>query len=583
MSSSVCWRLSFFSLVVALLVGCAISTRQPAASSVGETAAGSDSARGNLDPGRSLIPLESSDPRGGREGAASELEVLRRWLGDARVVGMGESLHGVHEFHRFGHRFFAELAERGEFDVYALEIDLAHAILLDQYVQGRRDDLDAILAQRWWSAIFYDEALVDLLRWMRTYNQTATQKVHLAGFDMKQPELAAAAIVERLGAVDAGAAAELAPLYQRALGLGGFGVFPNVQGFTATVSWPIPAGSLADSVRISMRLRGSGVSRGSVGFNVLGLEADGGQGERATQVLLPVDIAGEWRPMQIDYPLSPATKQLRITFFHRGNGTVWFSGLDVRPSGNVPEASLEVASADVAPLLFPELQVQDYRAFQEADPTLGGAPVLRVVCDAAGDRALSALREAEARMDASLEAHASELSSEAAQWVLRLALTLRQAVEWRVLEEPNRDRFLARNVEWLQRGGFPGARVVVLAHTVHTERIPERMGGFLSSELGQRYKTVSLLALAGQYRYFGDPRSSGPNSPLELFTIGDRDRLPLATALAKELESDLLFDVAGAAKRPELSQTLRDALRPTGDRIDIAVLLRNVTPLRPLP
>ncbi len=74
---------------------------------------------------------------------------------------------GVHDFHRFSHRLFAYLGEKKDFAVYALEVDLGHAALLDDYVHGRRDDLEALLARRHPWAIFYDRALRDLLTWMR--------------------------------------------------------------------------------------------------------------------------------------------------------------------------------------------------------------------------------------------------------------------------------------------------------------------------------------------------------------------------------------------------------------------------------
>lgn len=576
-------RILPLSLAALLSVGCVASQeRIPRAPSVAGVV-DSPSERHAVEPVTFLQPLLSTEPGGAGGDGVRDLDALRRWLGDARVVGLGESLHGVHDFHRFGHRLFEGLADRGAFDVYALEIDQTHAAMLDQYVQGQRSDLDAILASRWWSAIFYDEALLDLLHWMRAHNQTATRPVHIAGFDMKQPDLATAAIVERLSAIDARAAAALAPLYSEVLALGGFGVFPNVSGMTASVSWPRPTGEPLEAVRVAVSLRGRGVTFGQVGLTVQGTNADGVEAERATKVLSPMEIEDGWTSVEIDYPLATTAKQLRISVFHRGNGTVWFHGLEVRPAGARDATAVSLASAAVAPLLFPTLQVQDYRATQVQDPSLDGAPALQVECDPGVDRAMSALGEAEELLRESLERHAGEVSSEVSKWLHQLALAVRQAVEWRVLAEPNRDRFLARNVAWLQRSGYPGSRVLVLAHTVHTERISERMGGFLAIELGDRYRTVSLLALAGHYRYFGDPRTSGPGTPLELYAIEDRDRLPLASQLATQLETDLLFDVAGAAKGLDGGQSLGSAVQAVGDRMDVAVLLRQVTPLRPLP
>jgi erythromycin esterase-like protein len=565
-------RIFLLNLAVLLFIGCVSpgqrTTFAPVVAEVADSLAAEHAAR----PGPFLQALLSTEPGGAGGHGVADLETLRRWLGDARVVGLGESLHGVHDFHRFGHRLFEELAERGAFDVYALEIDQAHAAMLDQFVQGQRSDLEAILASRWWSAIFYDEALLELVHWMRAYNQTATRALHIAGFDIKQPDLAARAVVERLRAVDARAAEALVPLYGEVLALGGFGIFPNVSGMTATVSWLPPTAEPLGAVRIAVSFRGRGVTLGQVGLTVQGTNADGVEIARATKVLSPAEIGSDWTTLQIDYPPSTAAQQLRISVFHRGNGAVWFQGLEVQPGGAKVAAAVPLADAAIAPLLFPALQVQDYRVSLERDPNLGGVPVLQVECDRAVDRAFAALTEAEAILRASLDAHASELSFEASSWLAQLALAVRQAVEWRVLAEPNRDRFLARNVAWLQSTGFPGSRVLVLAHSVHIERISERMGDFLSAELKDHYRTVSLLALSGQYRYFGDPRKTGPASPLELYTIAEPDRGLLATELSKQLETSL-----------DPSQPLGSVVQSVGNRMDVAVLLRRVTPLRPIP
>lgn len=130
-----------------------------------------------------VVPLPGVEA--GRDAPSSDLDVLLAWLDDAPLVGLGENPHGVHEYHRLAHRLFAHSHARGAphepFGLWALEIDQAHAARLDDYVQGRRDDLEALLTERWYgSKIFYDAALDDLLRWMREHNRTAERPVHVA-------------------------------------------------------------------------------------------------------------------------------------------------------------------------------------------------------------------------------------------------------------------------------------------------------------------------------------------------------------------------------------------------------------------
>ncbi|HUF83268.1 MAG TPA: erythromycin esterase family protein, partial [Acidimicrobiia bacterium] len=135
-------------------------------------------------PPSAAVPLASTEPAVHAAPPAADLAALEEWLGDARLVGLGENFHGSHTLHLLAHRIFAHLAAEAGFEVFAVEIDQAHAALLDEWVQGGCDDLEELLASSWrGSSIFDDAALVDMLRWMRRYNETATRPVHFAGYD----------------------------------------------------------------------------------------------------------------------------------------------------------------------------------------------------------------------------------------------------------------------------------------------------------------------------------------------------------------------------------------------------------------
>lgn len=185
---------------------------------------GSSVAAGEIGGLPSVVPLEGTEPTATEGRTDEDLVQLARWIGDAAVVGLGESIHGTHTLHRLAHRIFQHLAEapgREGFEVFALEIDQAHAAMLDAYVQGDRDDLDRLMAGGWWAqTIFYDEALAELLRWMRGYNETAARPLHVAGFDAKQPQLAADRLLQAIGALDPAASAKVQALLSQALAPG---------------------------------------------------------------------------------------------------------------------------------------------------------------------------------------------------------------------------------------------------------------------------------------------------------------------------------------------------------------------------
>jgi len=76
--------------------------------------------------------LESTDPGG----APADLASLRSIVGDARVVEIGESLHGGREFGRLRHRTARFLIEEMGFTVVCFESGLVESAVVDDYISG---------------------------------------------------------------------------------------------------------------------------------------------------------------------------------------------------------------------------------------------------------------------------------------------------------------------------------------------------------------------------------------------------------------------------------------------------------------
>lgn len=522
-----------------------------------------------------VVPLEATEPGETAAEPAGDLLHLARWIGEAGVVGLGEAWHGTHTFHRLADRIFRHLVEHEGFTVFALEIDQAHAAILDGYAQGERDDLDSVLSGAWWAQrIFYDEALVELLRWMRRHNEaTPGRRLHLAGFDLKQPHLAAERLAAAAEPVDPEISAGLRSLLSRALAPGAFGIFPNAWGFTGTVHLPLPEEVETDlPAQVGLAIRGDGVGYGYVGFSVRA-----GAGRPARVRWVPVEELGPTgtvHALELEVPAS--ADALEISAFHRGNGTVWFA----RPEVRLGERRLDPAGfwerVEPRPLMMPALQAMDYRAEVVEAPS-GGGRELRVAADPLLDSSLEAARTAGGRVEELLDrAGPEDLSAADVAWMRQLARLVVQAVEWRTLAEPNRDVFLAENLLWLHRTAFPGERILALGHTSHTERVQAKMGGFLSEALGAAYRTVSLTADSGTYRYLGDVSQLTPEASLERFEIDPARLIDLEAAVGRLHPGSFLVRLPGGALAPGTVEPLpSDPSRP-----DVMVFVRGVEPLR---
>jgi hypothetical protein len=300
----------------------------------------------------------------------------------------------------------------------------------------------------------------------------------------------------------------------------------------------------------------------------------GGYRPPAVAEVAAADLGDDWMPVHVELAVPAGETALRIGVYHRGNGRVWFDDLSLTSEGERVGSGDPLMQAVARPLLMPHLQVMDYRASRDPAVAHAGGAALRIECDPAVDAALAAVRRLEDLVEETLAATPRPVPESQAAWLRQRARLIAQAVQWRTLVERNRDVFMAENLLWLQQHAFPGSRVLALAHASHTERRPRRMGSFLAERLGSGYRTVSMLALTGRYADFGEVGSLRDDAPLEQFPVaveaGD-----LASRLATLGDGDLVVDLrALKATETEL---------PDGPLPDVAVLLREVGPLTPLP
>ncbi|MGC4936964.1 erythromycin esterase family protein [Kribbella sp. DT2] len=131
---------------------------------------------------RAAYPLLSTKA----SGQLNDLRPLVRMVGDAQVVGIGEATHNSSEFFTLKHRVFRALVEQRGFTTFALEASWSTGVALDQYVVHGVGDPRAIMqhefqgSYEFWNA----EEYLDLIEWMRSYNQTHARKLHFVGDDL---------------------------------------------------------------------------------------------------------------------------------------------------------------------------------------------------------------------------------------------------------------------------------------------------------------------------------------------------------------------------------------------------------------
>ncbi len=145
--------------------------------------------------GPGLWRLDGEDPT---LGSSADLAPLRRMVGKATVVGLGEAWHMSGGFYSMKHRIFRDLVENMGFRVFAIESHWASGEKANRYVQtcegSPREAIDLHIN------VWQSEELVDLIQWMCEWNQAhPNDRVHYYGFDIQMPHLDGPGLIAFLG------------------------------------------------------------------------------------------------------------------------------------------------------------------------------------------------------------------------------------------------------------------------------------------------------------------------------------------------------------------------------------------------
>jgi len=117
----------------------------------------------------------------------SDLLPLESAIGTARVVELGEPMHGAHEPLAFRNRLFRFLVERMGFTAIALETGFTESINARSFIEGGEGDAEtAARTGLGWQSPYSENR--ELIQWMRDYNAAASsaghRRIRLYGIDI---------------------------------------------------------------------------------------------------------------------------------------------------------------------------------------------------------------------------------------------------------------------------------------------------------------------------------------------------------------------------------------------------------------
>src|SRR5665213_2486760 len=142
-------------------------------------------------------------------GVAEDYDSLLDFIGDRRVVLIGEASHGTHEFYRERARITRRLIDERGFTVVAVEGDWPDAYRVNRYVMGMSSDQDADTAlggfRRFPTWMWRNRDVLGFVQWLRARNDAQIHpgtKVRFYGLDLYSLHASIEAVIGYLDEVD---------------------------------------------------------------------------------------------------------------------------------------------------------------------------------------------------------------------------------------------------------------------------------------------------------------------------------------------------------------------------------------------
>jgi erythromycin esterase-like protein len=443
------------------------------------------------------IPLSSTQAGHG----FADLEPLKSMIGDARIVALGEATHGTREFFEFHHRMLEFLASEMGFTTLAVEASMPEAYKLNDYVvRGEGDPAELLKGLHFWTLDTVE--MLDLIHWMREFNQSGKGHLEFTGFDMQYTAAAAKNVGSFLDKYDSDYATTVKPVNDRAER-----TQPGTAFGVATATFPVEA-ARGKKIRFTGFIKTEDVMNGYAG---LWWRVDGATGVLAFDNMYDRGVRGTtgWKEYSIELPVAADARNINFGALLPAHGIAWFDDFKIELDGKpyTDSTQFDLGFESPTPKGF-YTGGAGYRVELDAGIFHGGKQSLRMERAGFGDSqdavdpvALArSLREEMNHMQASRASYRQKGATDAEiDWAFQNTRVIRQCVEVRA-GAASRDQSMADNIRWISQHP-PGTKMVVVAHNAHIQTVRAgTMGTILRAMFGGRMITFGLAFNQGSFR-----------------------------------------------------------------------------------
>ncbi|MGB3468741.1 MAG: erythromycin esterase family protein, partial [Cyclobacteriaceae bacterium] len=115
---------------------------------------------------------------------ATALHFIKEMIGNSRIVALGESTHGTHEFFTLKHKVLQYAVEELGFRVFAIEDHQLIVKKVDEYIKSGKGTATKSMVGMF--DVWRRQEVIDLIEWLRAYNiEHPEDMVSFIGFDMQ--------------------------------------------------------------------------------------------------------------------------------------------------------------------------------------------------------------------------------------------------------------------------------------------------------------------------------------------------------------------------------------------------------------
>jgi len=403
----------------------------------------------------------------------ADMQPLKKIIGNARIVSLGEATHGTREFFQLKHRMLEFLATEMGFTIFSIEANMPEAYRLNDYVlNGEGDPAKLLKGMYFWT--WDTQEVLAMIQWMRELNKSGKGRVQFTGFDMQTPDVAGVIVRDFVTKndttylADLRKATELINVTQQNQGPA-FGV--------ATARFPIEAAA-GKRVHYSGYIKTKDITRGWAG---LWWRVDGKMGVLAFDNMEDRGARGttDWKRYEIDLPVAADVTNINFGALHTGDGSAWFDGLEVTLDGKPypDKANFDLDFESSTPAGFYTggngYQVTlDKSSFQSGSQSLMMTHV-GTPADASKKvdpkESITAWRGVIGHLEDSRNSYAQKgIAARELDWVIQNVRVVLQCIQMNA-NEVQRDVSMAQNIKWILDHN-PNAKIVLWAHNGHVAK-----------------------------------------------------------------------------------------------------------------